>query len=157
MSHFWRIAEERIREAQQAGVFDDLPGKGKPLELEDLSWVPEELRIGYHILKNAHVLPPEAELRKDIHTLEDLLKHNQYSIAGRSPENALLNDSTWYQLVAHLREHDTRLGFDPVTAIEKHEDALERAQDNEFADQIADIADTYLFPAYKKVGFDDYL
>ena len=75
MSHFWGIAEERIREAQQAGVFDDLPGKGKPLELEDLSWVPEELRIGYHILKNAHVLPPEAELRKDIHTLEDLLKH----------------------------------------------------------------------------------
>jgi DnaJ-like protein len=75
LSTFWRIAEERIREAQQAGAFDDLPGKGKPLELEDLSWVPEELRIGYHILKNAHVLPPEAELRKDINTLEDLLKH----------------------------------------------------------------------------------
>ena len=75
MSYFWRIAEERILDAQRAGVFDDLPGKGKPLKLEDLSWVPEELRIGYHILKNAHVLPPEAELLKDIHTLEDLLKH----------------------------------------------------------------------------------
>ena len=43
-----------------------LPGKGKPLELEDLSWVPEDLRIGYHVLKNAHVLPPEVELLKDI-------------------------------------------------------------------------------------------
>lgn len=75
MSYFWRIAEERILDAQRAGAFDDLPGKGKPLQLEDLSWVPEELRIGYHILKNAHVLPPEAELLKDIHTLEDLLKH----------------------------------------------------------------------------------
>ena len=75
MSYFWRIAEERILDAQRAGVFDDLPGKGKPLKLEDLSWVPEELRIGYHVLKNAHVLPPEAELLKDIHTLEDLLKH----------------------------------------------------------------------------------
>jgi hypothetical protein len=52
-----------------------LPGKGKPLDLEDLSWVPEDLRISYHILKNAHVLPPEAELLKDIHTIEDLLKH----------------------------------------------------------------------------------
>jgi hypothetical protein len=60
LSNFWRIAEERIREAQQAGAFDNLPGKGKPLELEDLSWVPEELRIGYLVLKNAHVLPPEA-------------------------------------------------------------------------------------------------
>ena len=75
MSSFWRIAEARIREAQEEGAFDNLPGKGKPLELEDLSWVPEELRIGYHVLKNAHVLPPEAELLKDIHTLEDLLKH----------------------------------------------------------------------------------
>lgn len=75
MSHFWRIAEERIKEAQRAGAFDNLPGKGKPLDLEDLSWVPEDLRIGYLVLKNAHVLPPEAELLKDIHTIEDLLKH----------------------------------------------------------------------------------
>ena len=75
MSYFWRIAEERILDAQRAGAFDDLPGKGKPLNLEDLSWVPEDLRIGYLVLKNAHVLPPEAELLKDIHTLEDLLKH----------------------------------------------------------------------------------
>jgi hypothetical protein len=75
LSYFWRIAEERIKEAQRAGAFDNLPGKGKPLDLEDLSWVPDDLRISYHILKNAHVLPPEAELLKDIHTIEDLLKH----------------------------------------------------------------------------------
>src|SRR5262245_16212464 len=72
---FQRIAEQRILEAQRNGDFDNLPGKGKPLELEDLSAVSEDLRIGYHVLKNAHVLPPEAELIKDIHTLEDLLKH----------------------------------------------------------------------------------
>jgi hypothetical protein len=72
---FQRIAEQRILEAQRAGAFDNLPGKGKPLELKDLSWVPEDLRISYHVLKNAHVLPPEVELLKDIHILEDLLKH----------------------------------------------------------------------------------
>ena len=75
MCYFWRIADERIKEAQRAGAFDNLPGKGKPLHLEDLSWVPEDLRIGYLVLKNAHVLPPEAQLLKDIHTIEDLLKH----------------------------------------------------------------------------------
>ena len=75
MSYFWRLAEERIKEAQRAGAFDNLPGKGNPLDLEDLSWVPEDLRIGYLVLKNAHVLPPEAQLLKDIHTIEDLLKH----------------------------------------------------------------------------------
>jgi hypothetical protein len=72
-SAFHRVAEEKIVAAQKAGAFDNLPGKGKPLELEDLSWVPEDLRVAYHILKNAHVLPPEAELLKEIHALEDLL------------------------------------------------------------------------------------
>jgi hypothetical protein len=72
---FSKIAEERIREAQQNGAFDDLPGKGKPLQLDDWSSVPDELRVAYHLLKNAHVLPPEAELRKEIYSLEDLLRY----------------------------------------------------------------------------------
>jgi hypothetical protein len=70
-----RLAEQRILEAQRNGAFDNLAGKGKPLEIEDLSALPEDLRMAYHVLKNAHVLPPEAELLKDIHILEDLLKH----------------------------------------------------------------------------------
>lgn len=75
LPYFHRIVEERIREAQQSGVFDNLPGQGKPLELEDLSSVPQDLRAAYIMLKNAHVLPPEAQLLKEIHTLEDLLKY----------------------------------------------------------------------------------
>ncbi len=75
LSFLQNMAEQRILEAQRAGAFDNLPGKGKPLKLEDMSWVPEDLRIGYHVLKNAHVLPPEVELLKDVHTLQDLLKH----------------------------------------------------------------------------------
>jgi hypothetical protein len=88
---FQRIAEQRILEAQRKGEFDDLPGKGKPLEIEDLSWVPEDLRIGYHVLKNAHVLPPEAELRKDIHTIEDLLKH----VEDEGERRALAKSLQW--------------------------------------------------------------
>ena len=88
---FQRIAEQRILEAQRKGEFDNLPGKGKPLELEDLNWVPEELRIGYHVLKNAHVLPPEAELLKDIHTLEDLLKH----VEDEGERRALAKSIQW--------------------------------------------------------------
>jgi hypothetical protein len=88
---FQRIAEQRILEAQRNGAFDDLPGKGKPLELEDLSWVPDELRVGYHVLKNANVLPPEAELLKDIHTLEDLLKH----IEDEGERRALAKSIQW--------------------------------------------------------------
>ncbi|WP_068542590.1 DnaJ family domain-containing protein [Thermodesulfatator autotrophicus] len=72
---FQRLAEQRIQKAIQKGEFENLPGKGKPLELEDLSHVPEELRLAYKVLKNAGFLPPEAELLKEIRTVEDLLEH----------------------------------------------------------------------------------
>jgi len=91
LSYFARIVEERIREAQQEGAFDNLPGKGKPLELEDLSSVPEDLRMAYHILKNARVLPPEAELQKEIHTLQDLLKY----IEDDGERKALVKEIEW--------------------------------------------------------------
>jgi hypothetical protein len=74
-SFFQRVVEEKILEAQRAGAFDNLPGKGKPLKLDDESWVPEDLRVAYRVLKNARVLPPEAELLKEIHSLEDLLRY----------------------------------------------------------------------------------
>ena len=91
LSYFARVAEERIREAQREGAFDNLPGKGKPLELEDQSLIPEELRMSYHILKNAHVLPPEAELRKEIQTLQDLLKY----VEDESERKAMAKEIEW--------------------------------------------------------------
>ncbi len=72
---FQKIAEQRIQEAINKGEFDNLPGKGKPLQLEDLSHVPEELRLAYKVLKNAGFLPPEAELLREIKTVEDLIEH----------------------------------------------------------------------------------
>ncbi len=74
---FDKIAEERIREAIEHGEFDDLPGKGKPLELEDDSHLPADLRLAYKILKNANCLPPELELRREIRTTEQLLSEIQ--------------------------------------------------------------------------------
>ncbi|HDL90665.1 MAG TPA: DUF1992 domain-containing protein [Thermodesulforhabdus norvegica] len=77
MSNFFlvyeKIAEERIREAIQRGEFDNLPGKGKPIKLENDSHIAPELRIAHKILKNAGCLPPEMELRKEIQTTEELL------------------------------------------------------------------------------------
>jgi len=68
-----RIAEERIRAAQDEGLFDNLPGSGKPLNLEDDSFVPEELRLTFKILRNAGYLPIEMEIRKEIYSLQQLL------------------------------------------------------------------------------------
>ena len=68
-----RLAEERIRDAIQRGEFDNLPGLGKPLNLEDDRHIPEDLRLAYKVLKNADCLPPELELKKEISKAEELL------------------------------------------------------------------------------------
>jgi hypothetical protein len=70
---YQKIVEERIREAQRNGEFDNLPGQGKPLALEDDSNIPEDLRIAYKILRNADCLPPEILDKKEIHQMQDLL------------------------------------------------------------------------------------
>jgi len=52
-----RLVEEKINIALRQGEFDDLPGKGLPLVLEDNSAIPAELRVGDRLLKNAGFLP----------------------------------------------------------------------------------------------------
>jgi hypothetical protein len=68
-----KIVEERIRKAQKKGEFDNLEGSGEPLNLADDQAVAEELRLAYKILKNADCLPPEIEIKKEIHETEELL------------------------------------------------------------------------------------
>lgn len=70
---FEALVEERIRKAQKNGELDNLPGQGKPLNLDDMS-IPEEFRMVHRILKNSGFLPPEVELRKQIRELEDMLR-----------------------------------------------------------------------------------
>jgi len=72
---FQKIIEQRIKEAQERGEFDDLPGSGEPLKIEDDSHIPEDLRLAYKVLRNADCLPPELELKKEIRQMEDLLEH----------------------------------------------------------------------------------
>ncbi|MCT4703544.1 DUF1992 domain-containing protein [Enterobacteriaceae bacterium H20N1] len=69
-----RWAERHIVDAQRKGEFENLPGAGEPLVLEDDSSVPAELRSAYRLLKNAGCLPPEIQHRKDALELQDLLK-----------------------------------------------------------------------------------
>lgn len=67
-------AERHICDAQRKGEFDNLPGAGAPIALDDDSHVAPELRSGYRLLKNAGCLPPELEQRKEAVELVDLLK-----------------------------------------------------------------------------------
>ena len=73
MLGYLKLVERKIQQAMERGEFDNLPGQGKPLLLEEDSHIPEELRVAYKILKNADCLPPELEAKKEIRQMEDLL------------------------------------------------------------------------------------
>ena len=60
-----------IRDAMARGEFDDLPGKGRPLDLSAYFETPEELRLAHSILKNADILPAEIEILKELAALKD--------------------------------------------------------------------------------------
>jgi hypothetical protein len=68
------VSEDRIKRAYKDGEFENLPGYGKPLNLEDLSSVPEELRMAYQLLKNSGFSPEENKLRQEVMSIEDLIR-----------------------------------------------------------------------------------
>jgi DnaJ-like protein len=67
------LAEQKLDEAVSRGELDNLPGAGRPLELDDDRLIPEDLRLAYRILKNAGYVPPELETVKEINILERLV------------------------------------------------------------------------------------
>ena len=69
------LAEQKIAQAMEEGVFDNLPGQGQPLKLDDDSHIPPELRMAYRILKNSGHVSPEVEDRKEISNIIDMLEH----------------------------------------------------------------------------------
>ncbi|MDI9280373.1 DUF1992 domain-containing protein [Pantoea sp. EABMAA-21] len=69
-----QLVEQQIRVAQEKGELSNLPGEGAPLQLEDESGVPPELRTAYRLLKNSGFLPPELEMRREAVQLNDLLQ-----------------------------------------------------------------------------------
>jgi hypothetical protein len=67
---FGRLIENKIHEAIERGEFDNLPGKGKPLDLTEYFNTPSDLRLGYAMLKSTGHVPIEVELRHEIEALE---------------------------------------------------------------------------------------
>jgi hypothetical protein len=69
---FDKIVEALIKEAQERGEFDNLPGKGKPIDLTAYFETPEEVRLAQSVLKNAGIISPEVQLLKEIAELRQV-------------------------------------------------------------------------------------
>lgn len=72
------IAENKIEEARSQGVFDNLQGYGKPIELDSVQPAGEDQFMANHILKTNHFLPvwleDRKQLQQEINNLLELLK-----------------------------------------------------------------------------------
>ena len=78
------IAERKIAEALANGELDDLPGTGRPLDLDDDPLVPEDLRLAYRILKNAGFVPAEVQELNEIRQLEELVVRGESDAEAHS-------------------------------------------------------------------------
>jgi hypothetical protein len=100
---FGKLIEEKIREAMETGEFDNLPGKGKPIDLDAYFATPPDVRLGYSVLKSAGCLPEEVALLKEVEELKTRLAASSHAaereileqqITSRTMKLNLLLDSS---------------------------------------------------------------
>jgi DnaJ-like protein len=70
---FDRIVEAIVKDAMERGEFDNLLGRGKPIDLTEYFDTPEEVRLANSLLKNAGMTSREVDLLKEIAELKQVL------------------------------------------------------------------------------------
>lgn len=83
-----KSSDEAIRAAMERGDFDNLPNKGKKLNLDDYFNTPEDLRLGFSVLKNADYVPEEIQLLKEIGELQEKLA----AVKGEDKRRSLIKE-----------------------------------------------------------------
>jgi hypothetical protein len=66
MKYWESLVDQKIREAMEQGDFDDLEGKGKPIDTTENPYEDPELRTAHRMLRNAGFAPLWIEERKEI-------------------------------------------------------------------------------------------
>ncbi len=69
-----KFVEEQIRKAIEAGDFDNLEGAGRPLDLDSYFAAPEDVRMGYSVLKANKFVPLEVDMLKEIGELKEKIE-----------------------------------------------------------------------------------
>lgn len=66
LDHWTDLVGQRIEEAMRQGYFDNLPGKGQPLNLESNPFVPTEMQMANKLLENNNLMPGWIGERKSV-------------------------------------------------------------------------------------------
>jgi len=105
MNRLESLTEKRLREAIENGEFDDLPGKGEPVDLKENPFEDPDLRVVHRLLRNAGFAPAWIEERKDIDA-EFEAAHGQLSRAWAlfRQGGTAASDPEWKRSVEEFRE-----------------------------------------------------
>ncbi len=98
-----QIAEMKMREAIKNGELDNLPGKGKPLEIDNMSFIPAELRMAYRIIKNSGLVPVEVSLNKDMDTLKKKIEESTNEKERKFLKRKLIELGVRYKILMEKR------------------------------------------------------
>jgi DnaJ homolog subfamily C member 28 len=102
-------AEEQIRRAIEEGKFENLPGKGKPLHLDENPFEEPEWRLANHVLKTSGFSLPWIEKRNEIealiHSTRASLLHAQETRRQALQDGlpALSADAAWNEALEKFR------------------------------------------------------
>ena len=66
-----KLIDKMIQEAISRGEFDNLEGKGKPLDLDAYFATPEDVRMGYSVLKSNKFVPEDVDRLREIGELKE--------------------------------------------------------------------------------------
>ena len=94
-----RGIDSAIRNAMDRGDFDDLKGKGKPLDLNDYFETPEDIRLSYTLLKGSGYVPEEVDLLNRVSELKEAIKNE----SDEENKNSLKRQLTEAQLNLDIR------------------------------------------------------
>jgi len=106
--NFEKSVEAAIREAQERGDFDNLKGKGKPIDLSAYFETPEDVRMAYSLLKNAGMVSAEVDLLGEIAALKERLS-TTYEEKDRSRIQKMIHEKQMqFNIMMERQKHQRR-------------------------------------------------
>lgn len=114
MGRWESLIDQKIREAMEQGEFDDLPGKGKPVDTSENPFEDPEMRPAHRVLRNAGFAPSWIEERKDIDS-EFEIARKELSRVWMVRQNAMGTEheraarARWEKALAAFRERAAEL------------------------------------------------
>jgi hypothetical protein len=91
------LIDQQLDEAMQNGTFDNLPGRGKPLNLDEDPNTPDDMKLAYKILKENDLAPAWIEEGKELEAAREhlLAQIRKAAVSGTVPQH-VRNEVTAY-------------------------------------------------------------